>query len=228
MFLAREQYGGSPAVRKAITDGMLQISQDLASDLRQMPRLKHLERMDLDILSDLIVKTVYSSLSDVLDPPQLAVRESLQPQFQLVQKLRFIMIGAKLWRGIGGRTSIPDPGQPVLAAARIPLGCRLTGSRASRSAGGFPSTLACRRRRPRAPLKATIVCISRDAVREPAGDLLYDPVSIVQRQIVPGPRMQRQRCMPVARQCQRTTMVDQPVGAAGQYQQWLGAVLPVR
>ena len=102
MFLAREQYGGSPAVRKAITDGMLQISQDLASDLRQMPRLKHLDQMDLDILSDLIVKTVFSSLSDVLDPPQLAVRESLQPQFQLVQKLRFIMIGAKLWRGIAG------------------------------------------------------------------------------------------------------------------------------
>jgi hypothetical protein len=102
MFLAREQYGGSPAVRKAITDGMLQISQDLASDLRQMPRLKHLDQMDLDILSDLIVKTVFSSLSDLLDPPQLAVRESLQPQFQLVQKLRFIMIGAKLWRGIAG------------------------------------------------------------------------------------------------------------------------------
>lgn len=101
-FLAREQYGGSPAVRKAIVDGVLQISQDLASDLRLMPKLKHLDQMDLDILADLVVKTVFSSLPDVLDPPQVAERPSLQPQFQLVQKLRFIMIGAKLWRGIAG------------------------------------------------------------------------------------------------------------------------------
>lgn len=102
MFLAREQYGGSPAVRKAITDGMLQISQDLACDLRLMPKLKHLDQMDLDILSDLVVKTVYSSLPDVLDPPQVVERPSQQPKFQLVQKLRFIMIGAKRWRGISG------------------------------------------------------------------------------------------------------------------------------
>ncbi len=102
MFLAREQYGGMPAVRKSITDGMLSISQDLASDLRQMPKLKHLEQMDLDIIADLVVKTVYSSLPDVLDPPQVAERESQQPKFQLVQKLRFILVGAKRWRGING------------------------------------------------------------------------------------------------------------------------------
>lgn len=102
MFLAREQYGGSTVIRKAIADSVLQFSLDLAADLRIVPKLKHLDQMELDIVSDLIVKTVFSSLPDVIDPPLGLIGESLSPQLKMEHKLRFIMVAAKRWRGIGG------------------------------------------------------------------------------------------------------------------------------
>jgi hypothetical protein len=60
------------------------------------------------ILSDLLIKTVFSSLPDVLDQLENPGAATFDPQSALVHKLRFIMIGAKQWLGIrGGKDQQP-------------------------------------------------------------------------------------------------------------------------
>ena len=81
LFLAREQYGGCLAVRQAIGALREDITRDLAADL--------------------IVKSVFATLPDIIDPPAQALPEHLTPQAKITQQLRFIFIGLKHWQGLG-------------------------------------------------------------------------------------------------------------------------------
>lgn len=69
LFLAREQYGGSQAVRQALGELRQLITDDLAADLRLMNRLPQLDDAALGVLSDLVVKTVFATLPELIDPP---------------------------------------------------------------------------------------------------------------------------------------------------------------
>lgn len=69
LFLAREQYGGSLAVRQAIAELRQRITQDLARDLLALGRLPHLSPSQIDVLADLVVKTVFATLPELIDPP---------------------------------------------------------------------------------------------------------------------------------------------------------------
>lgn len=69
LFLAREQYGGSLPVRQAIGRLRENISADLAADLTLMPKLQHLDAAGLSVIADLIVKSVFATLPDIIDPP---------------------------------------------------------------------------------------------------------------------------------------------------------------
>lgn len=102
LFLAREQYGGSRQVRQAIADVCRQFATDLEADLASAPKLRHLHQPDLVVLSDLVIKTVLGSLPDVLDRSEQPEGEMRDPKFTLANKLRLIMIGAKVWRGVSG------------------------------------------------------------------------------------------------------------------------------
>ena len=101
LFLAREQYGGSQPVRQAIGRLRQQITDDLAADLRLMNRLPQLDDAALGVLSDLVVKTVFATLPELIDPPAANLPPHLQPEAKITQQLRFIMIGGKHWRGLG-------------------------------------------------------------------------------------------------------------------------------
>jgi AcrR family transcriptional regulator len=101
LFLAREQYGGSLPVRQAIASLRENISADLAADLTLMPKLQHLNIADLTVMADLIVKSVFATLPDIIDPPAEALPEHLTPQAKITQQLRFIFIGLKHWQGLG-------------------------------------------------------------------------------------------------------------------------------
>ncbi|WP_230153170.1 TetR family transcriptional regulator, partial [Pseudomonas brassicacearum] len=72
LFLAREQYGGSLPVRQAIAQLREDISSDLAADLALMPKLQHLDLAALGVMADLIVKSVFATLPDIIDPPAQA------------------------------------------------------------------------------------------------------------------------------------------------------------
>ena len=101
LFLAREQYGGSQAIRQALGELRQLITDDLAADLRLMNRLPQLDDAALGVLSDLVVKTVFATLPELIDPPAANLPPHLQPEAKITQQLRFIMIGGKHWRGLG-------------------------------------------------------------------------------------------------------------------------------
>ena len=108
LFLAREQYGGSQAVRQALGELRQLITDDLAADLRPMIRLPQLDDAALGVLSDLVVKTVFATLPELIDPPAANLPPHLQPEAKITQQLRFIMIGGKHWQGLGkGSQSTP-------------------------------------------------------------------------------------------------------------------------
>lgn len=101
LFLAREQYGGSQVVRQAIATLRQRITDDLAADLRLMNRMPHLDDGAIDVVADLVVKTVFATLPELIDPPADTLPPHLQPEAKITQQLRFIMVGGRHWRGLG-------------------------------------------------------------------------------------------------------------------------------
>lgn len=101
LFLAREQYGGSQPVRQAL--GMLRqrITDDLAADLKLMNRMPQLDDAAMDVIADLVVKAVFATLPELIDPPAENLPAHLTAQAKITQQLRFIMIGGKHWQGLG-------------------------------------------------------------------------------------------------------------------------------
>lgn len=101
LFLAREQYGGSQPVRQAIATLRDGISSDLATDLARMPRWQHLDNDALSVIADLVVKTVFATLPELIDEPADGSAQPLSAQDKITQQLRFIFVGAKHWQGLG-------------------------------------------------------------------------------------------------------------------------------
>ncbi len=101
LFLAREQYGGSQPVRQAIARLREGISSDLASDLGSMRRWQHLDATALAVIADLVVKTVFATLPELIDPPADMPPDQLSAEAKIIQQLRFIFVGARHWQGLG-------------------------------------------------------------------------------------------------------------------------------
>ncbi|BBH44080.1 TetR family transcriptional regulator [Pseudomonas sp. KU43P] len=101
LFLAREQYGGSQAVRQAIARLRQGISDDLATDLARMKRWQHLDNAALAVMADLVVKTVFATLPELIDSPEQGYPQALTAQEKITQQLRFIFVGARHWQGLG-------------------------------------------------------------------------------------------------------------------------------
>lgn len=99
LFLAREQYGGSQAVRQAIAALRQGITDDLTADLKLMNRMPSLTPEGLDLVSDLVVKTVFATLPELVDPIDPNTPEHLRPKAKITQQLRFIMNGGQHWQG---------------------------------------------------------------------------------------------------------------------------------
>jgi AcrR family transcriptional regulator len=103
LFLAREQYGGSRPVRQALATLREGISSDLAADMALMPRWQHLDASALAVLADLVVKSVFATLPELIDPPEQPLPRHLMPQAKITQQLRFIFVGARHWAGVHSR-----------------------------------------------------------------------------------------------------------------------------
>lgn len=102
LFLAREQYGGSRPVRQAISSLRQRITDDLAADLKLMNRMPQLDDAALDVISDLVVKAVFATLPELIDPPSDSLPAHLSAEAKITQQLRFIFIGGKHWLGLNG------------------------------------------------------------------------------------------------------------------------------
>ncbi len=101
LFLAREQFGGSLPVRQALATQREGITADLVADLQLIDKLQHLDTPALAVLADLVVKTVFATLPELIDPPATELPAHLTPQAKMIQQLRFIFIGTKHWQGLG-------------------------------------------------------------------------------------------------------------------------------
>jgi AcrR family transcriptional regulator len=99
LFLAREQYGGSQPVRQAIASLRQRITDDLSADLKLMNRMPQLDDAGLDLVSDLVVKTVFATLPELIDPAVDSLPPHRHPAAKILQQLRFIMVGGKHWQG---------------------------------------------------------------------------------------------------------------------------------
>jgi hypothetical protein len=63
--------------------------------------LQHLNPDDLSVMADLVVKSVFAMLPELIDPPAENLAEHLTPRAKITQQLRFIFIGANHWQGLG-------------------------------------------------------------------------------------------------------------------------------
>ncbi len=112
LFLAREQYGGSQPVRQILTELRQRITDDLAADLKLMNRMPQLDDAAMDVVADLVVKAVFATLPELIDPPAESLPAHLTAQAKITQQLRFIMVGGKHWQGLG-KPEYPDsPARP--------------------------------------------------------------------------------------------------------------------
>lgn len=51
-------------------------------------------------MADLVVKAVFATLPELIDPPAPDLPAHLTPEAKISQQLRFIFIGAKYWKGL--------------------------------------------------------------------------------------------------------------------------------
>ncbi|MOA14857.1 hypothetical protein D3C78_1349850 [compost metagenome] len=65
-----------------------------------MPRWQHLDNAALSVIADLVVKTVFATLPELIDEPADGSAEPLSAQEKIIQQLRFIFVGAKHWQGL--------------------------------------------------------------------------------------------------------------------------------
>lgn len=97
-FLTRERHGGSKPVRDAIAREIRGFVVDLAADFAKFPHFDRLPRSDVEMLATLLVNTVVSILSDLLELPpnhpdaQGAIAQSLTDQ------MRVIILGGLAWK----------------------------------------------------------------------------------------------------------------------------------
>ena len=66
-----------------------------------MKRLPNLDDRTLDVLADLVIKAVFATLPELIDPPATDQPTHLSAEAKITEELRFIMIGGKHWLGLG-------------------------------------------------------------------------------------------------------------------------------
>ena len=97
-FIARERYGGTGAVSRAIAVELKLFASDLAVDLARLDGLREWPTDDLHLLADLIVAAMLATVLDLLDvrPDDAETEAAIVHTAQ--QRLRLIFLGASHWR----------------------------------------------------------------------------------------------------------------------------------
>ncbi|MNN47609.1 hypothetical protein D3C81_1620380 [compost metagenome] len=66
-----------------------------------MKRWQHLNGAALAVIADLVVKTVFATLPELIDNPEQGYPQALSARDKITQQLRFIFVGARHWQGLG-------------------------------------------------------------------------------------------------------------------------------
>ncbi|MGM0450777.1 MAG: TetR family transcriptional regulator [Pseudomonadota bacterium] len=97
-FMAQGLAGESQAIQQGIRNEMQFFASELANDLRNLRLLTHLNDEDLDMASELVVRTVAFSLTDILSISAEDEDELTRIKRQTTRFLRMIFLGAGQWQ----------------------------------------------------------------------------------------------------------------------------------
>lgn len=97
-FIARERYGGTGAVSRAIAVELKLFASDLAVDLARLDGLREWPTDDLHLLADLIVAAMLATVLDLLDVRPDDAEAGRRIVHIATQRLRLIFLGASRWR----------------------------------------------------------------------------------------------------------------------------------
>ena len=97
-FIARERFGGVPAVRLAVRHELELFERELATDLARLPGLAAWTAEDLRVLANLVVNAMVSTAEDILDAPPERPEVEREIVRTAEKQLRMIVVGAANWR----------------------------------------------------------------------------------------------------------------------------------
>lgn len=97
-FMNQSRTGGTLVLREAVRTELRYFSNELASDIRRLPIFAQINTDDLDMVTQLIVETVFTSSIDLLDQQSPRDKHSKAYVDTMVKKLRIIWLGAGEWR----------------------------------------------------------------------------------------------------------------------------------
>lgn len=99
-FVARERYGASAAIRRAIGTELRLFASELAVDLARLDDFREWTTEDLHMVADLIVTAMLATVLELLDVDEReAGAEADAPILRTAKKrLRLIMLGVPHWR----------------------------------------------------------------------------------------------------------------------------------
>ncbi len=93
-----ERHGGSPVLREAIRAEIERFIEEMAQDIHALELLPSLSRQTLRNICDLVVNTMLSAASEILDWRKGDKRLWKQKTEAYVQQLRIVFYGAAGWR----------------------------------------------------------------------------------------------------------------------------------
>lgn len=98
LFLVRERFGGSAAIRHAIRSEIRLFASELATDLARFPYLRDWSTEDLQMMASLIVDTMVSTAEGLLEvaPETPELEEAVIRQTE--RQLLLIALGVPAWR----------------------------------------------------------------------------------------------------------------------------------
>lgn len=99
-FLVREQHGGVAEVRRAINTELRLFSRELAIDLARTPALRDWDTEDLELVADLIVTVMLTTVADLLDGDGRSGGERALLR-RAERQLVMVFLGMGQWRSGG-------------------------------------------------------------------------------------------------------------------------------
>ena len=97
-FMSQCRTGGTPVLRQAIRNELKYFENELSSDIRSVPFLSDMSGSDRDVMSQLIVSTVFDATIDVLDLNDSSANHQHEFVELMKKKLRMVWLGASIWR----------------------------------------------------------------------------------------------------------------------------------
>ena len=98
MFISSERSGGSRILRLAIRNDLTHFTNEMAQDFRALGLYPNMSTSSLQMMCSLIVSTMFSVATEILDlPPDQPLLET-EMQHNFVKRVQIVLLGASMWK----------------------------------------------------------------------------------------------------------------------------------